>query len=134
MPSAPISLRGGASEAIACADLDRKTALTQDVATRWFERRISLRSPLDPKLPDRPGRPDKPELVAPTAVERRSLHSLKGRIALLHAIAHIELNAVDLALDIVARYASEPVPHSFSMAGCRWPLKKPSTSSWSAND
>lgn len=46
-------------------------------------------------------------------MERRSLHSVKGRIALLHAIAHIELNAVDLALDIVARYASEPVPHSF---------------------
>jgi len=38
---------------------------------------------------------------------------VKGRIALLHAIAHIELNAVDLALDIVARYASGPVPHSF---------------------
>ncbi|KAF1858028.1 hypothetical protein Lal_00010544 [Lupinus albus] len=108
-----ISLRGGATDAVASADLDRKTALAQETATRWFERRLSLRSPLDPPLPERPGRPEKPELVPPTAVERRSLHTVKGRIALLHAIAHIELNAVDLALDIVARYASEPVPHSF---------------------
>ncbi|MFD1744120.1 ferritin-like domain-containing protein [Rhizobium helianthi] len=107
------SLRGGAVAAIASADLDIKTALAQNVATRWFERRLSLRSPLDPTVPERPGRPDKPELVPPKAVEKRSLHTLNGRIATLHAIAHIELNAVDLALDIVARYATEPVPFSF---------------------
>ena len=46
-------------------------------------------------------------------MKKRSLGSLKGRIALLHSIAHIELNAVDLALDIVARFASESVPNSF---------------------
>ena len=112
-PLNPGSLRGGATEAILSADLDHKTLLTQETATRWFERRLSLRSPLDPPLPLRPGRPDKPELVPPRAVEKRSLHTLNGRIALLHSIAHIELNAVDLALDIVARFASEPVPHSF---------------------
>ncbi|TCR82141.1 ferritin-like domain-containing protein [Rhizobium sp. BK376] len=108
-----ISLRGGAIEAIGSADLDRKTTIAQESATRWFERRLSLRSPLDPALPDRPGRPERPDLIPPKLVEKRSLHTLKGRIALLHAIAHIELNAVDLALDIVARFATEPVPHSF---------------------
>lgn len=107
------SLRGGATDAIREADLDRKTALTEETATRWFERRLSLRSPLDADLPVRPGRPEKPELVPPRMMEKRSLHTLKGRIALLHAIAHIELNAVDLALDIVARFATEPVPTSF---------------------
>ncbi|MCO5729945.1 ferritin-like domain-containing protein [Rhizobium sp. SSA_523] len=107
------SLRGGTIQAIASADLDMKTELAQETARRWFARRLSLRSPLDPPLPDRPGRPAKPELVPPKLVEKRSLHTLKGRIALLHAIAHIELNAVDLALDIVGRYATEPVPHSF---------------------
>jgi uncharacterized ferritin-like protein (DUF455 family) len=112
LPAIP-SLRGGAILAIASADLDRKTALAQQAATRWFARRLSLRSPLDPALPDRPGRPDRPQLVPPRAVEKRSLHTLKGRVALLHSIAHIELNAVDLALDIVARYATEPVPNSF---------------------
>jgi uncharacterized ferritin-like protein (DUF455 family) len=108
-----VSLRGGAIEAIGSADLDRKTAIAQESATRWFERRLSLRSPLDPPLPDRPGRPARPELITPKLVEKRSLHTLKGRIALLHAIAHIELNAVDLALDIVARFSTEPVPNSF---------------------
>ena len=109
----PESLRGGATRAIMAADLDVKTALAQHTATRWFERRLSLRSPLDPPLPERPGRPEKPDLVPPKHMEKRSLHTLKGRIALLHAIAHIELNAVDLALDIVARFTTERVPHSF---------------------
>jgi len=107
------SLRGGAIDAILAADLDRKTALAQEAATRWFARKISLRSPLDAALPERPGRPEKPELVPPTQVKKRSLHTVHGRIALLHSIAHIELNAVDLALDIVARFATEPVPNSF---------------------
>ncbi|MDI6837186.1 MAG: ferritin-like domain-containing protein, partial [Rhizobiaceae bacterium] len=107
------SLRAGAALAISAHDLDRKTALAQETARRWHARRLSLRSPLDPELPDRPGRPEQPELVPPKAVGKRSLHTLPGRIALLHALAHIELNAVDLALDIVARFATEPVPHSF---------------------
>ena len=107
------SLRGGATLAILSPDLDEKTELAQDTARRWHARRLSLRSPLDPELPERPGRPEKPLLVPPKATEKRSLHTLPGRIAMLHALAHIELNAVDLALDIVARFASEPVPHSF---------------------
>lgn len=109
----PKSLRGGAIAAIRAEDVDRKTSLTQEVATRWFARTLSLRSPLDQSVPDRPGRPERPELIPPKNVERRSLHSLRGRIALLHSIAHIELNAVDLALDIVARFATEKVPKSF---------------------
>ncbi|MBD9495467.1 MULTISPECIES: ferritin-like domain-containing protein [unclassified Ensifer] len=107
------SLRGGAIEAIRAADLEVKTALAQEAARRWQRRTLSLRSPLDRPVPVRPGRPDKPVLTPPTQVKRRSLGSLKGRIALLHSIAHIELNAVDLALDIVARFATEPVPNSF---------------------
>lgn len=112
-PEAITSLRGGAIAAIRSTDLDRKTELAQESARRWFARTLSLRSPLDPPLADRPGRPEKPELVPPKNMEKRSLHTLKGRIALLHAIAHIELNAVDLALDIVARFATGPVPNSF---------------------
>lgn len=107
------SLRGGAVEAIRAADLEIKTELAQEAARRWQRRTLSLRSPLDRPVPLRPGRPEKPELTPPTQVKRRSLGSLKGRIALLHSIAHIELNAVDLALDIVARFATEQVPNSF---------------------
>ncbi|WP_438748161.1 ferritin-like domain-containing protein [Pararhizobium sp. O133] len=107
------SLRDGAARAIGAADLDLKTLLAQETARRWSERRLSLRTPLDRMAPDRPGRPEKPELIPPQKVPRRALTSERGRIALLHAIAHIELNAVDLALDIVARFAVEPVPNSF---------------------
>ncbi len=107
------SLRDGAAQAISAPDLDLKTLLAQETTRRWNERRLSLRTPLDTMPPDRPGRPEKPELIAPQKVPRRALTSLRGRIALLHAIAHIELNAVDLALDIVARFASETVPNSF---------------------
>ncbi len=107
------SLRDGAVRAIRAADLDIKTLLTQETARRWSERTLSLRSPLDVTVPDRPGRPEKPELIPPRQMPKRALTTDRGRIALLHAIAHIELNAVDLALDIVARFATEPVPNSF---------------------
>ena len=107
------SLRGGCIAALATADLDAKVSLVRAVHSRWMARSLSLRSPLDGSVPDRPGRPDRPELVAPRLVKKRSLHTERGRIALMHALAHIELNAIDLALDIVARFASERVPQSF---------------------
>ncbi|MCP4317185.1 MAG: ferritin-like domain-containing protein [Hyphomicrobiales bacterium] len=107
------TLREGANKAIAASDLDLKTVLAQDAAKCWFSRALSLRSPLDSPIAERPGRPDRPELLPPRMVKKRGLNSEAGRIALLHAIAHIELNAIDLALDIVARFASEPVPMSF---------------------
>ncbi|MGB3455850.1 MAG: ferritin-like domain-containing protein [Litorimonas sp.] len=58
--------------------------------------------------PDDPARPDKPELVSARDLPRRRLGSVEGRAALLHAIAHIELNAIDLAADMVARFDDCP--------------------------
>ncbi|MBC6402117.1 MAG: ferritin-like domain-containing protein [Hyphomonadaceae bacterium] len=55
-------------------------------------------------LPDDPMRPSRPELVDPAKVPRRRPGSPAGRAALLHAIAHIELNAIDLACDMIARF------------------------------
>jgi len=55
-----------------------------------------------------PGRPVRPELVAPSAVPRRRLGSDEGRAALVHAIAHIEFNAINLALDAVCRFRGMP--------------------------
>ena len=112
-PAANASLRGGAIAAVNSADLDRKVAITREVYNRWHRRRLSLFHPLDPPVPQRPGRPQKPVLVPPGQVRKRSLNSPHGRIALLHALAHIELNAIDLALDIVARFATAKVPASF---------------------
>lgn len=55
-----------------------------------------------------PGRPARPNVVLPTAIRQHSLRTIEGRAALLHAIAHIELNAIDLALDIVWRFSGMP--------------------------
>ena len=58
--------------------------------------------------PGLPGRPERPLLVPPAQVPMRSTHTLAGRAALLHAIAHIEFNAVNLALDVVWRFSGLP--------------------------
>lgn len=57
--------------------------------------------------PDRPARPDRPVLLAPQAAPKRRLGTIEGRAALLHALAHIELNAVDLAFDMALRFEPE---------------------------
>jgi uncharacterized ferritin-like protein (DUF455 family) len=54
------------------------------------------------------GRPDKPTLVAQSALAQRRLGSTEGRAAMLHAIAHIEFNAINLALDAIWRYPWMP--------------------------
>jgi uncharacterized ferritin-like protein (DUF455 family) len=58
-----------------------------------------------------PGRPAQPELVHPTKVARRKLTTEQGRIALVHAICHIEFNAINLALDAVYRF--QDMPHEY---------------------
>jgi len=55
-----------------------------------------------------PGRPQRPELVPPARLAQRSVRSPQGRAALLHALAHIEFNAINLALDAIWRYAGQP--------------------------
>ena len=55
-----------------------------------------------------PGRPPRPELVNPADVPRRRLGSPAGRSALIHAVAHIEFNAINLALDAVYRFRGMP--------------------------
>lgn len=62
---------------------------------------------LEPSLP-LPGREPRPELVMPRDVPQRSLGTPEGRAALIHALAHIELNAVNLALDILWRFPGMP--------------------------
>jgi uncharacterized ferritin-like protein (DUF455 family) len=55
-----------------------------------------------------PGRPERPELVSPRLVGRRSMTTVEGRAMLIHALAHIEFNAVNLALDAVWRFPGMP--------------------------
>ncbi|MFN3790180.1 ferritin-like domain-containing protein [Massilia sp.] len=55
-----------------------------------------------------PGRPARPELVPPRLVGRRSMATVEGRAMLVHALAHIEFNAVNLALDALWRFPGMP--------------------------
>ena len=59
--------------------------------------------------PDTPSRPAAPRLAPPGAMPRRRLSSQAGRVALLHAVAHIEFNAIDLAFDMAARFTADLV-------------------------
>ena len=58
-------------------------------------------------VPETPGRPAQPVLVDPTKTPRRRLGGVEGRAALMHAIAHIEFNAINLAFDMAARFVHE---------------------------
>ena len=55
-----------------------------------------------------PGRPSRPELVLPKTLKHRSMRTEEGRAALIHALAHIEFNAINLALDAVCRFSAMP--------------------------
>jgi uncharacterized ferritin-like protein (DUF455 family) len=55
-----------------------------------------------------PGKPDQPELVPPLAVKRRAMHTVEGRAIAIHALAHIEFNAINLALDAIWRFPDMP--------------------------
>jgi len=64
--------------------------------------------------PPRPARPGRPLLRPPKDMpKRRAFGSWAGRIALVHALAHIELNAIDLGWDLVARSSAEDLPRAF---------------------
>jgi len=64
--------------------------------------------------PPHPARPGRPLLRPPKEMpKRRAFGSMAGRIALVHALAHIELNAIDLGWDLVARFSGQKLPHAF---------------------
>ena len=65
-----------------------------------------------------PGRPDRPRLVSPRALSQRGLGSPEGRAALIHAIAHIEFNAIDLAWDAIYRVRGKPDAYYRDWAAC----------------
>lgn len=104
-----------AVEVLTTADGRVKTALGRKYAAEWQAARAAG-NPIaigQATPPDYPARPDKPELLDPRDVPRRRPGSPTGRIALLHAVAHIELNAVDLHWDIIARFTDQPMPLGF---------------------
>jgi uncharacterized ferritin-like protein (DUF455 family) len=100
-----MELRARALAALALGDPEVRVAAVRALAADA--------PPADPAAQPRPGgplpgRPPRPRLVDPAALPRRSPFTTEGRAALLHAVAHIEFNAIALALDAVWRFGAMP--------------------------
>ncbi|HJU07962.1 MAG TPA: ferritin-like domain-containing protein [Rhodanobacteraceae bacterium] len=109
---ATLDLREAAKQCFLCTDPRRKCEFTAHAFAAL--RAGQLRPPVEnapPLILDIPGRPDKPKLVPPRDVPQRGLGSVEGRAALVHAVAHIEFNAINLAWDAVLRFPN--MPHDY---------------------
>ena len=105
-----LELRSYACELLRETEAQSKADRTMDLRTAWLAGEISLDIHVSAvHQPGIPGRPAKPQLVAPREVGHRSMTTIEGRAALIHALAHIEFNAINLALDAVWRFADMPV-------------------------
>lgn len=97
-----------ALQALLATDPADKCTQAAALHADWLAGRLAA----DPASPcvalDAPGRPARPLLVPARAVPRRSLGTPAGRVALVHAVAHIEFNAINLALDAVQRFRGLP--------------------------
>lgn len=112
-PGCPFhSLAEAAVAVLNTADPAAKVALSRAAFAQWTAGGLPLGAASPPA---RPARPRRPLLCPPREMpKRRHFGSDSGRMALLHALAHIELNAIDLAWDMVARFASDGLPQRFA--------------------
>lgn len=111
------TLLDSAVEVIRLRDPVEKATASRRLAEAWRCGKIGDIGELTrDDLPTRPGRPDRPRLAPPREVPRRRItRNPRGRVALLHALAHIELNAVDLAWDILVRFMNPAaLPREFA--------------------
>ncbi len=89
-----------------------KAERSRGIAAAWRRGELSFGKAGLP--PQRPARPARPELRRPGDMPRRKAGgNAEKRIALLHALAHIELNAIDLAWDMIARFGGKAMPSTF---------------------
>ncbi|OJW59216.1 MAG: rhamnosyltransferase [Sphingomonadales bacterium 63-6] len=92
--------------ALLTADPREKVFATREVARNWRLGRLAFA--FDVEMPDRPAWPDAPELLPPNRMPKRGKGgSERARIALWHALCHIEFVAIDLALDMAGRFGAE---------------------------
>jgi len=98
------SLFEAAKHCLDTCKIHQKLHLTTQTAQAWRDSKLSIESKQEPEPIGEPGRPEKPDLVMPGNVPRRRLGTQAGLAALIHAIAHIEFNAINLAWDAVYRF------------------------------
>lgn len=108
-PTSITELRALALQWVSETDPSRKAQGTIAMATSWQAGGLSLDT-AQPLVAQQtiPGRPTKPELISPKFVKHRSMLTVEGRAAMIHALTHIEFNAINLALDAIWRFADMP--------------------------
>ena len=89
-------------------DPKRKCDSVAIIYDRWRNRKLVRDAEFPTLALDTPGKPDLPRLVDPRQLSRRTTSSREGRISLLHAFAHIEFNAINIALDAAYRFRQLP--------------------------
>jgi len=99
-----------AKQCLDTCDPVQKVALTHYSFRQWQDGLLELKNGLESK-PEKipvPGRPDRPALVSPRDVTRRKIGTILGQQALVHAICHIEFNAINLAWDAIYHFQDMP--------------------------
>lgn len=102
------SLFDAAENCLLANNIEEKLYLTRQTARAWQNTQLSLSRIGESQSIAEPGRPAKPDLVAPGNVPKRRLGTKAGFIALIHAVTHIEFNAINLAWDAVYRFRDMP--------------------------
>jgi len=104
----PSNLFLTAKQCLNAKDPKTKVALTTALYQAWQADELALADDRQIQPIGPPGRPERPRLVSPRELPHRRLHTESGRAALIHAVAHIEFNAINLALDAVYRFRGMP--------------------------
>lgn len=110
-----VTLCTAALDILTTADANDKAHKTRVYVTQWQTGQIIELGKIG-NIPSRPARPEKPELFRPWNMpKRKKANSERSKINLLHALSHIELNAIDLAWDIIARFSFYHGAETFSL-------------------
>ncbi|NRR30472.1 ferritin-like domain-containing protein [Oxalobacteraceae bacterium] len=108
----PLELRANALQCLLETDPVAKAAAVAAMAEAFLTGAVEVNcSGMPPVTGTIPGRPVKPDLVPPRLVGRRSMTTVEGRAMLVHALSHIEFNAVNLALDALWRFPGLPTEY-----------------------
>ncbi len=104
-----MELRAQCLKALAANDLNQKLNQVQAIYESFKSRQIKIDSKSDIKHAYHlPGAPSRPNIVPPRLVEKRSASTQQGKLIFIHALAHIEFSAINLALDIIWRFKNLP--------------------------
>jgi uncharacterized ferritin-like protein (DUF455 family) len=109
VPASSLEMRAAALACLMETQAAKKPHDVRALAQSWQDGRLRLDAVVVlVAAANCPGRPPRPTLVSPLEVKRRSMRTVEGRAALVHALAHIEFNAINLALDAVWRFSGMP--------------------------